>query len=200
MDCFYSTGRRQVSLLCKLGLKNGWAVCDLSCGCGRTAQALAQSGWSGRYIGLDIIEELILYAQKKNPGYHFMVNHSYTIVASDGSLDLVFAWSLFTHLLLEEISIYIADAFRALRPGGQLIFSFLELVNPSHRKILDARRALASEGSHPVHLDTFLHRQDIAVLAADAGFRKLRFIDGADERATAFGAFGQSVVVLEKPF
>jgi predicted SAM-dependent methyltransferase len=154
---------------------------------------------SGKYTGVDIIEELIRYAQKTTTGYLFMVHHSYTVVASDNSLDLVFAWSLFTHLLLEEISLYIDDAFRALRPGGQLIFSFLELANPDHRKILDARRAMASEGSHPVHLDTFLHRQDISVLAANAGFHKLRFIDGADQHATAFGAFGQSVVVLEKP-
>jgi SAM-dependent methyltransferase len=199
MGCFYSTGNKQVSLLCNLGLQDDWVVYDLSCGCGRTAQALARSGWSGKYTGVDIIEELIRYAQKTTTGYLFMVHHSYTVVASDNSLDLVFAWSLFTHLLLEEISLYIDDAFRALRPGGQLIFSFLELANPDHRKILDARRAMASEGSHPVHLDTFLHRQDISVLAANAGFHKLRFIDGADQHATAFGAFGQSVVVLEKP-
>ena len=133
------------------------------------------------------------------PAYQFRVHHSYGVLAKENTLDMIFAWSLFTHLLLEEISLYIDDAFRALRPGGQFVFSFLELASSEHRKILDARRQLASDGRHPVHLDTFLNRNDIAALASGAGFDIMRFIDGHDENATSFGAFGQSLVVLVKP-
>lgn len=198
MECFYSSGNKQVSILRHFGLLDHWAVYDLSCGCGRTAQALARNGWSGRYVGADIIEEFISYAQKTTPGFLFLVHHNYTVAAEDSSLDLVFAWSLFTHLLLEETSLYIEDAFRSLRPGGKLIFSFLELAVPHHRTIFDARRALALSGKHPVHLDFFLNRHDIETLASSAGFQDWCFIDGDDRNATPYGALGQSVAVLTK--
>ena len=59
------------------------------------------------------------------PGYDAHVNTRLTILAMDDLLDMVFHWSVFTHLFVEEAYIYLEDIWRALKPGGKLIFSFM---------------------------------------------------------------------------
>jgi len=59
-------------------------------------------------------------------GFHAVVHTKLSVDAPDESLDLVFAWSVFTHRMQEETLIYMEDIYRALKPGGRLAFSFLE--------------------------------------------------------------------------
>lgn len=64
-----------------------------------------------------------------------LLNVTPAIVAPDASLDMVFHWSVFTHLYPGESYLYTADAFRALKPGGKMIFSFLELEEAAHDRV-----------------------------------------------------------------
>jgi ubiquinone/menaquinone biosynthesis C-methylase UbiE len=46
---------------------------------------------------------------------------------TDGSLDLITSFSVFTHIYEDETFIYLKDAARVLRPGGALVMSILEI-------------------------------------------------------------------------
>ena len=199
LEIFRESGDKQVHLLRRFGLQDGHAIYDLACGSGRTAAALQRHGWHGDYCGADIIPDLIDYATLKNPGFRFFVHPDYSIHAQDNSQDMIFAWSLFTHLQLEEILLYGKDCHRALKPGGILVFSFLTLRDRGHREVLLARAMELENGLPRVHLDSFLDQETITILfGLMLGFSLVGFIDADDVSATPGGSFGQALAIFRK--
>lgn len=194
---FISQGDGQVAVLRHHGLADGMSIYDLGCGCGRTAMALQRSGWQGRYKGADIIKALVNYLKNKCPGYEAVVHRQLTIDAPDASLDMIFHWSVFTHLRPEECYIYMEDSFRALKPGGKLIFSFLEFEDERHHDIFHSQLRWFRKKGWSDTLDTFLHRDHIRFWAQDIGFTGVAFTDGTD--ATTHPPFWQALVAMEKP-
>ena len=141
MEGFRSQGDGHVAVLRHHGLTDGMAIYDLGCGCGRTAQSLRHLGWQGRYSGADVVPELLEELSARCPGYETILNVTPTIVAPDASLDMIFHWSVFTHLYPGESYLYTRDAFRALKPGGKMVFSFLELEESAHYRVWQANLA-----------------------------------------------------------
>lgn len=197
MENFVSQGDGHVAVLRHHGLTDGMAIYDLGCGCGRTAQSLYRQGWQGRYIGADVVQELLDELARQCPNYDTRLNLTPNIVAPDASQDIVFHWSVFTHLYPGESYLYTADAFRALKPGGKMIFSFLELEEPEHDRVWNVNLEHLRIGHPAQHLDAFLHRDWIRRFARDAGFEEPRFTGGMDN--TDHPAFWQSLAVLQKP-
>lgn len=197
MENFRSQGDGHVAVLRHHGLVDGMSIYDLGCGCGRTAQSLHRLGWNGRYAGADVVPELLEELSARCPGYETRLNFAPTIIAPDATLDMVFHWSVFTHLYPGESYLYTLDAFRALKPGGKMVFSFLELEEPAHDRVWQANLDHLRKGHAAEHLDTFLHRDGIRRFARDAGFAEPEFTDGSD--TTHHPAFWQSLAVLNKP-
>lgn len=194
---FVRQGDGQVDVLRYHGLANGMSIYDLGCGSGRTAIALQRSGWHGRYKGADIVKPLVDYLKSKCPGYEAVVHRHTTIDAPDRSLDMVFHWSVFTHLYPEESYLYMVDTYRALRPGGKLIFSFLELEDPRHHDIFRSRIRTFRKHGWSNTLDAFLHRDWITFWAEDIGFKDVTFTSGSDD--TNHPQFWQALVSMNKP-
>jgi SAM-dependent methyltransferase len=189
-------GDQQYAILKRAGLTNDQAVYDLACGSGRTAAALARNGWQGRYRGADLIRPLVEFAAATKLGYEFFVHRDYSIRAADASLDMVYAFSLFTHLQLEEILLYSADIRRALKPGGTLVFTLLTLDCPAHRELLQNRATMIKKGPRPPHLDTFLSRSTVASIFENMlGFELVEWVAADDATATPTGALGQAVAI-----
>ena len=191
-------GDQQVDILKRMGLRDGFSMYDLACGSGRTAAALVRSGWRGHYKGADIIPALVEHLKTTCPGYDAVVHADLTIAMPDASVDIIYAWSLFTHLLHEETYLYLEDALRALKPGGVLVFSFLEFEMPGHwgpfENVMRERR----HGTR-THMNAFLHRDQITLWARRLGYAgNPEFIDGSDSSVSAQGAFGQSLALLRK--
>lgn len=197
LESFDQQGDGHVLVLRHNGLRDGDHVYDLGCGCGRTAQALQRSGWRGHYTGADVVPELLAELEQQCPGYKTALNYQRTIVAPDASLDVVYAWSVMTHLFPGETYLYMIDAFRALKPGGRLLFSFLELEEPEHDRVWHAELKRWREGQTRQQLDAFLHRDWIRRFARDAGFEPPVFTDGTD--ATNHPPFWQALAVMAKP-
>ncbi len=194
---FVNQGNGHVAVLVHHGLRDGMSVYDLGCGCGRTATALQRSGWKGSYKGADIVSQFTDHLKSKCPDYEAIVHRDLTIAASDASLDIVFHWSVFTHLYPEECYLYMKDSFRALKPGGKLVFSFLELEDPQHRSIFHNRAKSFQSRGWATTLDAFLHRDWIRFWADDIGFTDVAFTDGSDGRHHP--AFWQALVAMTKP-
>lgn len=197
METFRAQGDAHVAVLRHHGLVDGMSIYDLGCGCGRTAQALVRSGWQGQYTGADVVPELLEELRRQCPGYRAVLNTERTVDAPDGSLDLLFNWSVFTHLYPAESYLYMVDAFRALVPGGKLLFSFLELEEPAHDRVWHAEVERRRMGHDREQLDAFLHRDWIRRFARDAGFGEPRFTGGTD--ASHHPPFWQAIAVMQKP-
>lgn len=194
---FASQGDGHVAVLRHHGLRDDMAIYDLGCGAGRTAMALQRNGWKGRYKGADIAKPLVAYLREKCPGYDAIVHRDLTIAAPDGSLDIVFHWSVFTHLYPEECYLYMEDAFRALRPGGRMVFSFLELEDAAHHGVFQARIGQFRKNGWSNTLDTFVHRDWIRFWATDIGFADVAFTDGDDD--ANHPQFWQALAAMTKP-
>lgn len=197
LEGFVRQGDIHVDVLRYHGLADGMAVYDLGCGSGRTAQALQRSGWQGRYTGADIVPGFVKEMCRSCPGYAGKVHLDPSIVAEDHALDMVFHWSVFTHITVEECFLYMQDTFRALKPGGTLVFSFLEIGHLRHEHVFDSRVARRARGKQLALLDTFLHPDWIRHWAARIGFEPPAFTSGED--GTHHPPFWQSLVAMRKP-
>lgn len=127
-------------------LSRGWVsfgstIVDIGTGCGRYASfwrdyRFGPSRFTGTYIGIDVDREMLDWCQANFPVQHFRYHHSphqarsygrpdanpdfYRIAEADGTADFVFSTSLFTHLLETELTNYVTEGWRLLKPGGWL--------------------------------------------------------------------------------
>jgi 2-polyprenyl-3-methyl-5-hydroxy-6-metoxy-1,4-benzoquinol methylase len=188
-------GQMEADILAAAGLVEGMRVVDLGCGSGRLPSILHQRGRYS-YIGIDIVQPLLDYAKKKAPSYEFLMHRGLSIPQGDGTADFVSAFSLFTHLLQAETFIYLREAVRVLKPGGKVVFSFLEFSEPKHWVVFEhtVEMTRANAGDH---LNMFLERSTIDLWARKLGLAVEGYFPSS---ATWNGhALGQSIAVLEKP-
>ena len=119
-------------------------ILDIGCGCGRFAivlKRLNHKGWkfSGTYTGIDTDREMIEWCQQHFPARHFRFiwadryskvynpagtrESSYRLPLESCGQDFVFSTSLFTHLLDDELTNYLSESYRVLRPGRKMCMS-----------------------------------------------------------------------------
>jgi SAM-dependent methyltransferase len=100
---------------------------DLGCGCGRHL-----AGWEGllppgtKLYGLDINPELIAFCQE-NIKYadSILIDYAPPIsYVSAGGCDLLYAASVFTHIMLGDAKLWAAEVHRLIAPGGIAMISF----------------------------------------------------------------------------
>lgn len=190
-------GDIELNLLKHAGLQTGMSVFDLGCGSGRLATALGKSGMALEYIGTDVVQALLDYAKTKSPEHYRFIRHSsLSVPAEDSSLDIACAFSVFTHLLHHETYRYLEDLHRALKPGGLVIFSFLEFADSGHWNVFEYTLDKQRKGLQ-IPLNTFIERSVIKTWAERAGFVVDQFLNGWD-RPNDGEPLGQSVCVLRK--
>jgi SAM-dependent methyltransferase len=191
-------GTVELNILRHAGLKTHDSLLDMGCGSGRLAHAIGESGLPVEYTGFDIIQNLLDYAATRSPpSYKFLLHRQLNVPVADAILDMACGFSLFTHLLHPEIYLYMEDVFRALRPGGKLVFSFLEFASPHHWETFRITVNDARARTTP-HLNTFIERPVIALWAAKLGYQLDFFIE-PDMGVSGSHALGQTTAVLTKP-
>jgi len=191
-------GAIECAVLRHAGLADGMTLIDLGCGSGRLAAVLG-ARMRVFYIGIDIVQSLLDYAATKAPpDYRFILHRELNIPAPDQSADMLAAFSVFTHLLPAETYLYLKDAARVLRPGGRLVFSFLEFAEPAHWAVfestIDGQRRSASP-----HLNQFVERGTIALWAEKLGYAVEGFIDAHAAAWPDAPPLGQSIAILRFP-
>jgi ubiquinone/menaquinone biosynthesis C-methylase UbiE len=189
-------GQIEAALLQKLGLANGMRLVDIGCGSGRLAAALHGKA-DISYVGIDIVQSLLDYAKTKAPKYEFLLHRELSIPQGDSSAHMVCAFSVFTHLLHHESYVYLEECFRVLKPGGCLVFSFLEIAETAHWPVFMHTKKMTQEGTAD-HLNMFIERGAIAVWAAHLGFAVDQYISAGCPSWDGH-ALGQAVALLRKP-
>jgi len=204
-------GQLEACLLKLAGLRDGMRLIDLGCGSGRLATVLAKQT-EIRYHGIDIISDLLTYARSISPrNYIFTQVEKIEIPDYNENADVICAFSLFTHLLHEETFAYLQEVHRVLKPGGVLVFSFIEFAMPSHWTVFESTLSQSKNGTR-AHLNVFIERPAIEVWAKHLGFKIERYIDGhmgdvlplpepmvsPDGTTKTHGGLGQSTCILRK--
>jgi SAM-dependent methyltransferase len=133
------------------GLLPHHRVLDVGCGIGRIAIPLTQYlSKDGRYEGFDPVRRSIEHCRARiapsYPNFRFELadlynkqynpegrvhDHEYTFPYPDGTFDVAFAVSVFTHLLPPGAERYIAETARVLKPGGRFLATFFLLNDAS---------------------------------------------------------------------
>jgi SAM-dependent methyltransferase len=121
-------------------------IVDIGSGCGKSAAILrdfqyADTRFSGHYYGFDIDREQVEWCKRHFPKDHFTFstvdgesvvypcsgrassNQSLS-VCKDDTIDFVFSQSLFSHLLQEDLKLYLRESYRVLRSGGAMCMTF----------------------------------------------------------------------------
>lgn len=135
------------------GLAPGDYLIDIGCGSGRLANGLAEY-LTGKYLGIDVVPGLVEYARKLVPraGWRFEVAEGLKIPEADGQADMVCFFSVLTHLLHEESFVYLREAKRVLKPGGKIVFSFLDFRVASHWGSFEANVRDIGVGAQPMNV------------------------------------------------
>ena len=189
---YESIGKITADVLVYAGIRDGDAVFDFGCGSGRVAHAVAKSVNVSRYLGTDIVQSMLDYAKTKTPEhFEYKLHRQLSFPCGDNEFDMVYAFSVFTHLLQTECYTYLLEVCRALKPGGTAVISFLELAEPTQWPVFEG-----SLGAY--YLNTFIERNQWEVWAAHAKLSISEFIDGP--KAPWGGApLGQSIMIMQKP-
>jgi len=211
---FDAIGVIERELLIQHGLRPQDYLIDVGCGSGRLAQQLP-SYLTGRYLGIDVVPEFVAHAQRlaNRADWRFEVSDGIRIPEHDDQTDMICFFSVLTHLTHEQSYCYLAEAKRVLRPGGRIMFSFLEFRIPDQWQIFESLLGQAYE-DHPLVM--FFDRDAIRAWSQHLGLEIERLIDGnvphvpiphpltfdggtVVHSMAKLGPIGQSVCVLRKP-
>jgi SAM-dependent methyltransferase len=128
---FLASGREHADLIRELLREDGTSVeeldalLDWGCGCGRVLRQWVDLPGT-RVAGCDIDGRMIDWCERNLPFADVAVTGmSPPLPYGDGAFDLIYAFSVFTHLTEPLQQDWVAECRRVLRPGGYLLISTL---------------------------------------------------------------------------
>jgi SAM-dependent methyltransferase len=183
---FWEGGRRAAQALRALldahGVAgtNAGAVLDFGCGCGRVVRHLR--GVSARLHGCDSNKRMVGWCRSNLPFATFAAHGLRPPTAyAEGQFDLVYAFSVLTHLDEALQRRWMEELWRLLRPGGHLVIS---THGAHYRQELTAdERALFDQG----HL--VVREPELAGLNACGSYHPRAYVEGTLGRGFDVVAF-----------
>jgi SAM-dependent methyltransferase len=113
---------------------------DFGCSSGRVARVLAAAYPEIQWRGCDPNELAITWTSENLPGIEFFVSDDAPpLPLADGSLDLAFAISIWSHFAPELGLRWLEEMHRLLHPGGHLVLTTHGLTSVAHYALLDLR-------------------------------------------------------------
>ncbi len=207
---FELIGRLELSVLLAEGLQPAHRVIDLGCGTGRLALHLIPALTGGEYVGIEVSTTILERARERirvaipTPPCRVQWVHqtSPRFPFDDGSVDMLAAFSVFTHMEHEDTYRYLLDARRIVKPGGRFIFSCLPMsLDIAHKIFLNSAEADFQHRWNSVRNVTTSEplMETIARLAA---WTPVRWYRGDEPNITLVDTddvwpFGQSICVLQ---
>jgi 2-polyprenyl-3-methyl-5-hydroxy-6-metoxy-1,4-benzoquinol methylase len=120
-------------------------VLDYGCGWGRITRFFLKDVPAGNLLGIDCNDEMIELCRTSNPWSRFELNNPLPPTHLPGDeFDLIFSYSVFTHLREDVHLAWLDELGRLVKPGGLLILS----VRPRHFISYCATLTTVAGGSH----------------------------------------------------
>lgn len=218
---FINSGKMVLDRLQKLGVDLADKdILDVGSSCGRLAFAAREKIGNGTYHGIDIDKVTIEWAKRhfanEKGKFNFNLIDVYSDVynsssATDAStykfpfpeskFDLVFAYSLFTHLLEDELKNYIYNSYRVLRENGKFVFSCFSVNGDLSGTFLE--RSVKSGNTYIYSPDSprkanAYEKEYIEDILRSAGFRTIVFDQGIWRTPNKLGGVDQDFYYCEK--
>ncbi|MEW5859435.1 MAG: glycosyltransferase [Cyanobacteriota bacterium] len=209
--------------LCEL--KPNHRVLDVGSGIGRKTLPLLNYLTTGSYEGLDLIETQVKWCQEKisteYPNFNFqridvwneLYNPSGKFKASeyrfpfeDEEFDFVILGSVFTHMFVEDMSNYVSEINRVLKPGARGMISYFLLNNESKKLIAEGKSTInlvypvesGCKADNPNRLETAVGHDEKCVMDLYERFgMRANIFYGSWCGRTEFLSY-QDILVLEK--
>jgi len=226
---FKAQGQIMLGQLVKLaGLQPHEQVLDVGSGIGRVAVPLTQYlNREGSYEGIDIVRKGVDWCRRKiskdHPNFRFthidLKNDLYNLSTEqeakgfvfpyvDARFDVVFLFSVFTHMMPDDTANYLHQIARVLKPGGRCLATFFILTDDSKADMMRYKGLqFVHQKGHYALLDPsvkeanvafeqdWLHKQvSLAGLQIERNF--LGYWPGLDKQQTA--GF-QDMLLFRKP-
>lgn len=117
-------------LVAQLNLQPGQQILDVGSGTGTLLAMMAADCPDAHFVGVDGDPEVLAIARKKTEAFGTKIGLREALATSlpfaDGVFDRVVTSLVFHHLTREEKTAAFAEAFRVLKPGGELFFADLQ--------------------------------------------------------------------------
>jgi SAM-dependent methyltransferase len=166
------------------------ALLDFGCGCGRVARHWSRLAPQTRVFGCDIDPRMIKWCTANLRFVDATVNDSSPPLPYESSkFDLVYVFSVFTHLSEDLQHAWMREYFRVLKPDGYLLFSTLgehylslkRLTESERQSFLDGHLVVLYEASSGTSLCSAYHPPQYVreILARD--FRFISLLPAADD-------------------
>lgn len=204
-------GRVELSALVQEGLTPSSTLLDFGCGTGRLAVHAVPFLRSGHYVGTDISETMLERCaarldaiDRDGSACRVELRHqtSEAFPAEPASVDVLCAFSVFTHMDHEDAYRYLVAARNVIAPDGVLVVSLLPLhLHDAQQVFLASAGDTADERWSKVR-NVVTSTELFEVVAQLAGWTVVRWHDGASHTIRLLGrddelvTLGQSIVVL----
>lgn len=140
---FVQSAKDEVRRLSEIaGLTEASQILDIGSGQGRLAIGLRAAMPNIRYVGIDIDRRSVAWCQRNiasfGGNFRFihvdLANARYNpngtpfvppvqLPVADRAFDVIFLYSVFTHMLTPDVERYLSEIARLLRPGGKALFT-----------------------------------------------------------------------------
>lgn len=144
-------------------------VLDIGCGSGFSIEKIVPESFN--VYGIDINEELIAYAKKTRPNYHFQTGDAENLPFEDKFFDAVFYLDVIEHLKNPALSL--KEAYRVLKPEGMVIILVVKEHHPIFKIIWWLWRKTKGKVWQDSHLWIF-NEKTLSEIAVEAGFNAFK--------------------------
>lgn len=160
----------------------GGKTLDLGCGRGEWLELMIGMGFSAR--GVDLNESMVDLCRHRGLDIEKQDAIKALRVAADDSLAIVSGFHIVEHMFFDDVLTLVAEAYRALRPGGLLI---LETPNPENLMVATWSFRMDPTHHHPIPPDL------MQFVGEDAGFSPASIIrlNGPDSPGNSTGEFSE---------
>lgn len=190
---FIESGLRDVEMLIReTSLPSGARILDLGCGAGRLAigfiNAFGASSYD--YTGLDVAREQLEWCSsnigQRHPHFTFFhldahnerynpsgspITRDFALPFKNASFDLICLFSVFTHMRPDDVTAYLGEVRRCLKPGGRIFTT--AFLRDARRDVVINPRGYHSSSNGPLHRVQY-RRRFFARLLETAGLRLLK--------------------------
>lgn len=202
-------GLLELAILQKEGLAPTDTLVDLGCGIGRLAAKAAPFLVGGHYIGTDISQAILTRAELRiaevvpDPPCRltWIKQDDNTFPIEDATVDMICAFSVFTHTEHEDTFNILKDARRIARPGATFVLSCLPMNLDASRVIFAASADMTFDERWASVRNVTTSVDLMEMVARMAGWTTVRWYRGDEDHFEVGGElehFGQSVMVLER--
>lgn len=194
---FLRSAEAEAERLREMGCGPGARVLDLGCGYGRLPIGILRVLDRVEYLGVDVhlgcIDWCRRWIEREHPSFRFVwidrenerynpggnaIDEAFRLPAADGSVDVAYLYSVFSHLTEAHLRFYLVELARVLAPGGRVFLTAFveEAVAPVS---INPPAYAFAKCSGPLHVVRY-ERGHFSGLVEDAGFRIERFDHGAE--------------------